>query len=186
MMALPIAALLSPQRFCARETSAMAGDQDLRQAIALIEAGNADAGRDLLLRFVRDNPNSEIAWLWLATVAIDTSRKRMALQRVLMINPGSMQAQQALDELEGRRPPVANPVAPRMEQITAATVTPPARKKWYMSPVVKVLTFIFLTPLWSLIVLDDPDSTGGVKLLAVLVLIGYILFICVPICASLS
>jgi len=35
---------------------------------------------------------------------------------------------------------------------------------------VKVLTFVFFTPLWTLIVLDDPDSTTGVKVLATILL----------------
>lgn len=54
----------------------------------------------------------------------------------------------------------------------------PKQKKWYMDPTIKVLTFLFFTPLWTLIVLDDPDSTIGVKIVAGVLLVLYILFIC--------
>jgi hypothetical protein len=53
-------------------------------------------------------------------------------------------------------------------------------KKWYMSSGVKILTFLFLTPIWTLIVLEDPDSTQGVKILAIILLVLYVLFICMP------
>jgi hypothetical protein len=53
-------------------------------------------------------------------------------------------------------------------------------KKWYMATWFKLLTFLFITPLWSLIVLDDPDSTAGVKILAVALLLFYVFFICLP------
>ncbi len=54
------------------------------------------------------------------------------------------------------------------------------QKKWYMSTEIKILTFLFFTPLWTLIVLDDPDSTTGVKVLASILLFLYIGFICFP------
>jgi tetratricopeptide (TPR) repeat protein len=53
------------------------------------------------------------------------------------------------------------------------------RKKWYMATWIKVLTFIFFTPLWTLIVLDDPDSTTGVKVLAGILLVFYMTFCCI-------
>ncbi len=57
-------------------------------------------------------------------------------------------------------------------------------KKWYHEPWFKILTFIFLTPVWALIVLDDPGSTAGVKVLAVLILLAYFFFVCVPMVAN--
>lgn len=52
------------------------------------------------------------------------------------------------------------------------------RKRWYFAPIVKILTFVLLPPLWGLIVLDDPDSNAGVKVFGVIVLIAPILLIC--------
>ena len=55
---------------------------------------------------------------------------------------------------------------------------PKKPNKWYFSPEVKILTFLFLTPIWTLIVLDDPDSGVGVKIVAVILLIVFVLFGC--------
>jgi hypothetical protein len=55
---------------------------------------------------------------------------------------------------------------------------PGTAKKWYMNSGVKIFTFLFLTPLWTLIVLDDPDSSTGVKVIAIILLVIYVLFFC--------
>ncbi len=60
----------------------------------------------------------------------------------------------------------------------SAELKPP--KKWYRQPWFLILTFLFLTPLWTLIVLDDPDQSSGVKILAVILLVLYIIFIAIP------
>lgn len=54
-------------------------------------------------------------------------------------------------------------------------------KKWYRQPWFLLLSFLFLTPLWTLIVLDDPDQTTGVKVLASILLVLYVVFICLPV-----
>jgi hypothetical protein len=59
-----------------------------------------------------------------------------------------------------------------------STVQRPKPKKWYMKTEIKILTFLFITPLWTCIVLDDPDSTTGVKIFAGVLLVIYILFVC--------
>ena len=48
-------------------------------------------------------------------------------------------------------------------------------KRWYMRPWIRILTFVVFTPLWVAIVLDDPESTPGVRVLATLLLVGYAL-----------
>lgn len=71
-----------------------------------------------------------------------------------------------------------SPNLPLQSELT--NVQPKKPKKWYMSTGVKILTFLLCTPLWTLIVLDDPDSTTGVKIFATILLVLYILFICLP------
>jgi len=69
---------------------------------------------------------------------------------------------------------ISNPI-----QAPASVLAPKIKpKKWYMSTGVKILTFLFITPLWTLIVLDDPDSSTGVKILAVILLVLYVIMIC--------
>ena len=57
-------------------------------------------------------------------------------------------------------------------------------KKWYRQSWFLVLSFLFLTPLWTLIVLDDPDQTTGVKVLASILLLVYVVFVCVPLAGA--
>ncbi len=61
-----------------------------------------------------------------------------------------------------------------------AVYAPPAPrpKKWYMETWVKIVTFIFFTPLWTLIVLEDPDSSLAVKIVAGVLLVIYLLIVC--------
>jgi hypothetical protein len=66
----------------------------------------------------------------------------------------------------------ARPGAPYLLPPNSSSAKP---KKWYMSTEVKILTFLLVTPIWTLIVLEDPDSSAGVKLLAVILLIFYVL-----------
>jgi hypothetical protein len=70
-------------------------------------------------------------------------------------------------------PLAASPVAAPMPE-----PKPKKQKKWYMATGVKILTFLFFTPLWTLIVLDDPDSTTGVKVLASILLVFYLGICC--------
>lgn len=63
--------------------------------------------------------------------------------------------------------------------LVTSSIKPP--KKWYRQSWFLILTFIFLTPIWTLLVLDDPDQSSGVKILATILLVIYIVFICLPI-----
>ena len=46
----------------------------------------------------------------------------------------------------------------------------PKPRKWYRRPWFKILTFIFVTPVWILIVWLDPDEKKGLKVFAGVVL----------------
>ncbi|MCB0192562.1 MAG: hypothetical protein KDJ65_11515 [Anaerolineae bacterium] len=64
-------------------------------------------------------------------------------------------------------------------------VTSNKRKKRNISFAVKLFTFIFITPLWTLIVLNDSDSSTGVKVVAVILLFVYIVSFCLPMLGNL-
>ncbi len=49
-------------------------------------------------------------------------------------------------------------------------------KKWFRQPWFLILTFLFFTPLWTLLVLDDPDQSAGKKVVAVVLVILYFVF----------
>ncbi|MFN8527885.1 MAG: hypothetical protein U0670_04670 [Anaerolineae bacterium] len=77
----------------------MASDQarDLRQrGIAAAKAGQKEEARTLLQQSIRIEPNSEAAWLWLASVARDAAERRFCLEKLLEINPNNETALKAL------------------------------------------------------------------------------------------
>ncbi|HVO70955.1 MAG TPA: hypothetical protein VMT24_12970 [Aggregatilineaceae bacterium] len=72
----------------------------LHQAVELAEAGRREEARQLLWQYLQTQPQNEVAWLWLATVAADQAEYLRALQEVLRINPGNQQAQQAMAQFQ--------------------------------------------------------------------------------------
>ncbi len=95
----------------------MASDhaRELRQqGIAAAKAGRKDDARQLLQQSIRIEPNSEAAWLWLASVARDQRERQFCLQKILEINPGNSQARQALAAID---PSAAPPVPDAPQQM---------------------------------------------------------------------
>lgn len=62
----------------------------------------------------------------------------------------------------------------RVQQETEQLKPP---RKWYRRTWFYVLTFLFLTPLWAIIVLDDPDQTTAAKVLATILMVVYVVSI---------
>ena len=84
----------------------------LRTGIQAAQSGNKAAARRILAQVVEQEPDSELAWIWMASV-VDTATERQAcLQRVLEINPNNSRARQALDQLQRMTPP-PTPAPPR-------------------------------------------------------------------------
>jgi hypothetical protein len=75
----------------------------LRQAIKLIQSGDKDSGRNLLLDIVASNPANESAWLWLASVA-PPDKRTFLLEKALSINPNHIEVKRHLEKLKSRGP----------------------------------------------------------------------------------
>ena len=103
----------------------------LHEAVRLAQAGNRQDARRLLWQVVQDEPNNEIAWLWLASVAADLPEYERALTEVIRINPGHQQARQLLAEYReqyGAIPPAPPPyAAPPSPQTPPPAQYPPSR-----------------------------------------------------------
>lgn len=102
----------------------------LHEAVRLAQAGNRQDARRLLWQVVQDEPNNEIAWLWLASVAADLPEYERALTEVLRINPGHQQARQLLKEYReqyGALPPAQQPVTPPYAAQPSPQTPPPAQ-----------------------------------------------------------
>ncbi|MBA4385387.1 MAG: hypothetical protein C0410_11675 [Anaerolinea sp.] len=50
----------------------------------------------------------------------------------------------------------------------------PKRKRWYRRTWIKILTFIFLMPVWCVVELSDPDARSALKVMAGILLVFYI------------
>lgn len=80
----------------------------LHQAVELAQAGQREEARRLLWQYLQTSPDTEVAWLWLASVAADQTEYERALTEVLRINPANQQARTLLDQF---RQQVARPAA---------------------------------------------------------------------------
>ncbi len=71
----------------------------LREGIEAFKRGNKVRCRELLLKVVRQNNSLEDAWWWLSEAVDDPGDKMVALQNVLVLNPGHAEAQKKLTQL---------------------------------------------------------------------------------------
>lgn len=73
--------------------------ETIEQAIQLIRAGDKKAGGKLLAEVVKQDPQNETAWLWLAGCFDNEEKKKFCLKKALEINPGNTRAWEALQKL---------------------------------------------------------------------------------------
>lgn len=98
----------------------------LQDAIKAIKAGNKQAGREFLAEILQNDPDNEMAWLWLAGVVESNERRRQCLERVLALNPANQAAQRGLAALPPKpsgpppvAPPRAEPAGPLQARLAA-------------------------------------------------------------------
>ena len=84
--------------------------EKLKEALARIKSGDKPSGRKLLTEYIKKNPTSEMAWMWLSVCLDSSEQKQFCLQKVLSINPQNSNAQKALAELE-------IPLQPKIEEM---------------------------------------------------------------------
>jgi hypothetical protein len=65
---------------------------------------------------------------------------------------------------------------PQPQPVELKSAQPHVPQPWYFSPPVKVLTFLFATPLWTVLVLVNKRERTSVKVLASLVAVAYVFF----------
>lgn len=71
----------------------------LELAIAAIRSGRQEEGRQLLNLLIQQNPNNEMAWLWMSSVVSNDEQRARCLYHVLAINPGNAVARKGLEVL---------------------------------------------------------------------------------------
>ena len=75
----------------------------LQQAMKLIESGDLDGGRQLLIEKLKADPKNDVAWFWMSKAVDSDDLREECLQEALKHNPRNAQAKQALANLRGRQ-----------------------------------------------------------------------------------
>lgn len=74
----------------------------LQQAISMARAGRKVEARDLLLQIVEDDPQCEVAWIWLSGLVDSLEDKIIACENVLVLNPSNDKVRAYLLDLKRR------------------------------------------------------------------------------------
>lgn len=141
-------------------------DDLLAQGVAAVNAGNKQEARKFLDAAIRAAPDDERTWGWFYNVCENDTERFKCVKEVLRINPNHEQAKQRYNELTG------------MAKNPPSTPAPTAPEKWYRTRNAKILFFLVFTPLWAIIVIDDPKSSTSVKVVAIVLLVLYVLLAC--------
>lgn len=74
-------------------------DRQLKEATAVIRQGDKDAGKEMLLNILHDDPKNDMAWVWMSAV-VDTDELRLeCLEEALQLNPDNWMAQKGIAKL---------------------------------------------------------------------------------------
>ncbi len=110
----------------------MSTEDPLRQALALLRAGQKSPARELLRALLLQNRDNPAAWATLAQAAENDREAIFCLQQVLRLKPGDAWATQRLQALtaapppQAQPPPPATPVsAPSVKRLAPETSAPP-------------------------------------------------------------
>ncbi len=113
----------------------------LHKGIQAARSGNRAMARRLLQQATAKDPNNELAWIWLATVAETTAQRRHCLERVLELNPANERAKEALARLRrvprsapAAAPTAATPPAPAPSAAPQLPLRPTERRRGRISP----------------------------------------------------
>jgi hypothetical protein len=77
----------------------MSVDIELRKAAAYISAGKNDAAYTVLSEYLRDFPDSDLAWLLLSYTIEDPRKQLASVSRALRLNPDNSKAKDRLERL---------------------------------------------------------------------------------------
>jgi tetratricopeptide (TPR) repeat protein len=75
----------------------------LQIAIQAVREGRKVEARDLLLKIVEDDPQNEVAWMWLSGLVDSLEDRIIACENVLTINPANEKIRTYLEKLQHRQ-----------------------------------------------------------------------------------
>lgn len=80
-------------------------NEELREALEAVNAGQPDKARVILAEYLRDDPGNIPAWVLLSKLATTESQKSAFLRKIIDLDPQHAYAREAMAELGGAEPP---------------------------------------------------------------------------------
>ncbi|MBX3085388.1 MAG: hypothetical protein KF716_27385 [Anaerolineae bacterium] len=133
--------------------------QRLQHIATLIENGQLAEAKSLLTEFLRKSPNVAPAWYLVSFISSDTSKKQVALERALAIDPNYAPARNALTAL---RSTAAASSVPRSD----ASQPPPASKSGGNIPLpiaLLVVVLVLVVVGGGVFLITKPGTVSDVK-----------------------
>ena len=164
-------------------------DDLLQQGVTAYSAGKRDEARKFFIAAIKQNQNDERAWGWMYNVANNDQERIHCLKQILRNNPKNEKANELLNELSGFNPPLERPQIVTSEKqsqrvVTAQQSKQPEKTTWYRSQTAYLLFFLFVTPLWAVLIFTDKKQNTGVKILASIIGVSYLFFCCLALTLS--
>ena len=82
---------------------------EIRTAVQMLKHGDRATARKKLTQVLKENPQSEMAWLWMSAVVTEPEKRQQCLERTLKINPYNEKARRALERLNEKDSEVVLP-----------------------------------------------------------------------------
>jgi hypothetical protein len=142
----------------------MNGNPQLKQAIDLAKVGKkAEAGK-ILSGILKEQPENEAAWLWMATCLKTNQQKLYCLNQALALNPANETTQKAINKIKAseekpaEEPEPAKPVQARPKSIVVETHTVQERPKKKKSPYLLPAIGLFAALIIFLLIMMIPKQ----------------------------
>jgi hypothetical protein len=134
---------------------------DLLHAIECVKSGKKSEGGRILASIIKVNPDDEAAWIWLSACVVPEAQKRHCLDQVLRINPQNEYAKNTLAALDFQ--PIFDETG--KQESSSDSETP-----WYRDKIIYIFTFLFMGPVWAILILSDKKQSSSVKIFAGIIL----------------
>lgn len=118
---------------------------------ALREQKNIAEGRRLLIESLRQNPENDMAWVWLARTTKSPDKKQAFIERALSINPANPHALALQEKLAPAAAVMATAIEPRPQTASTTATTP-------LSPQQEKRIALLLKKAEHFMRADDPEA----------------------------
>jgi len=137
---------------------------NFKEATAVIRQGDKEAGKEILLDILQDDPENDMAWVWMSAV-MDTDDLRLeCLEEALRFNPDNQMAQRGIAKLRKKgagetavSPQYASP-ATKPSSSVAATLTYLCRRLIIEKQYQFAENLFARNPIIDSIVFDEPQK----------------------------